>query len=167
MSAAPVMSITDELIAELEAAANACGPMLIDSAETLTPANAGVIECPVCSGEGYSSLENDYCNFDNHAIGVQFYGIGSEFGAGERYFRAANPSVIRALLAERAELKRQVEGLKDTLAGASMWMKDVTDKVLYPVSLGGSDYVARTAEGLGSCTPELFKTIDAAMQAAQ
>jgi hypothetical protein len=104
MTTPPIVSITDELIAELDLAANACGPMLLDSAETLTPADAGAIECPVCYGEGYASLENDYCNFDNHAIGVQFYGIGGEFGAGERYFRAASPAFILALLAERAEL---------------------------------------------------------------
>lgn len=102
-------TVTDELIAELEAAANAATPQDLDSAEEITKADPGaMIECPVCCGEGYASIENDYCNFDNHAIGVQFYGIGPEFGAGERYFRAANPATILALLAERADLKLQL-----------------------------------------------------------
>lgn len=101
--------VTDELIAELEAAANAATPQDLDSAEEIIKSDPGaMIECPVCGGEGYASIENDYCNFDNHAIGVQFYGIGPEFGAGERYFRAANPTAILALLAERADLKLQL-----------------------------------------------------------
>lgn len=109
MTTPPVVSITDELIAELEAAANAATPQDLDSAEEIIKSDPGaMIECPVCGGEGYASIENDYCNFDNHAIGVQFYGIGPEFGAGERYFRAANPTAILALLAERAELKQQL-----------------------------------------------------------
>lgn len=150
MTAAPVMSITDELIAELEAAANACGPMLLDSAETLTPADAGVIECPVCSGEGYASLENDYCNFDNHAIGVQFYGIGGGFGAGERYFRAANPAVIRALLAERAELMRDAERYR--------WLRENVKTEFYGDQLAD----------MFTCTgAKIDKLVDAAMQAAQ
>lgn len=104
-----VPTVTDELIAELEAAANAATPQNLDSAEEIIKADPdAMIECPVCCGEGYASIENDYCNFDNHAIGVEFYGIGTEFGAGERYFRAANPATILALLAERAELKRQM-----------------------------------------------------------
>lgn len=109
-----IMSVTDELIAELEAAANAATPQNLDSAEGIIKADPCVmIECPICHGEGYASHENDYCNFDNHAIGVQFYGIGTEFGAGERYFRAANPSTILALLSERAELKAENEALRE------------------------------------------------------
>ncbi|CAE6905849.1 conserved protein of unknown function [Pseudomonas marincola] len=110
-------TITDDLVAELEALAKSATPQDLDNAEEIIKADPGaMIDCPVCGGEGYASLENDYCNFDNHAIGVQFYGIGSEFGAGERYFRAANPATILALLAERAELKRDV--------GRYRWLKD-------------------------------------------
>lgn len=112
MTTPPVVSITDELIAELEAAANAATPQNLDSAEEIIKADPdAMIECPVCGGEGYASIENDYCNFDNHAIGVQFYGIGPEFGAGERYFRAANPATILALLQHVRELKADAERL--------------------------------------------------------
>lgn len=106
MTASPVMSVTDELIAELERLASNVGAMALDTAEEVEAQNGRMIECPVCSGEGYASAENDYCNFDNHAIGVEFYGIGSEFGLAEAYFRKASPATILALLAERAELKR-------------------------------------------------------------
>ena len=74
MTTAPIVTITDELLAEIEAAANAATPQALDSAEEIIKADPGaMIECPVCGGEGYASIENDYCNFDNHAIGVQFY----------------------------------------------------------------------------------------------
>ena len=105
----PVATITDDLIAELEVAASKAGSLALDSAETVEAANGAMIECPVCCGEGYASAENDYCNFDNHAIGVEFYGIGPEFGIAEAYFRSASPATILALLTERAELKRDAE----------------------------------------------------------
>lgn len=109
MTTSPVMSITDELVAELEALAGKVGAMALDSAEEVVTQSGRMIECPVCCGEGYASAENDYCNFDNHAIGVEFYGIGPEFGLAESYFRAANPATILALLAEREQLKRDAE----------------------------------------------------------
>lgn len=112
MTTAPVVTVTDELIAELEALACKVGAMDLDSAEEVVTQSGAMIECPVCCGEGYASAENDYCNFDNHAIGVEFYGIGPEFGLGEAYFRAANPATILAILAERAELKRVISDVK-------------------------------------------------------
>jgi len=111
MSTSPVMSITDEMVAELEALASKAGALAIDSAETVEAQSGRMIECPVCGGEGYASAENDYCNFDNHAIGVEFYGIGPEFGLADAYFRKANPATILALLAERKELIKDRERL--------------------------------------------------------
>lgn len=109
MTTSPYPTVTDELIAELEAAADAATPQDLDSAEEAIKADPdAMIECPVCGGEGYASVENDYCNFDNHAIGVQFYGIGPEFGAAESYYRRANPATIKALLAHIVDLKQQL-----------------------------------------------------------
>lgn len=106
----PVTSISDELLAELELLAGKASAMALDSADEVTKAEpSAMIECPVCGGEGYASLENDYCNFDNHAIGVQFYGIGPEFGLAEDYFRAANPATILALIQHVRELKCDAE----------------------------------------------------------
>lgn len=106
MTTSPVMTVTDELLAEIEDAARNATPQHLDSAEEIIKADSSaMIECPVCCGEGYASLENDYCNFDNHAIGVQFYGIGPEFGAAEEYYRRANPATISALTTELRRLR--------------------------------------------------------------
>lgn len=108
----------DDLL-KLEAAAIACSPQNLDSAESVIKANPDMyIECPICNGEGAASSENDYCNFDNHAIGVQFYGIGKEFGAAEDYYRAANPAAIISLInrLRLAESKYTSDPLADLAA---------------------------------------------------
>lgn len=114
-----VVSITDELLAELEQLAGKVGAMALDGAQTVEAANGAMIECPVCGGEGYASAENDYCNFDNHAIGVEFYGIGPEFGLAEAYFRASSPATILALLQHVRELKRDAERYR--------WLREACD----------------------------------------
>jgi hypothetical protein len=58
-----------------------------------------VIECPICNGDG-EVYASDYCNIDGRALGVQFYGIGPEFGAHEALwsFLMANlPTILTAL----------------------------------------------------------------------
>lgn len=111
MTTTPVVSITDELLAEIERLAGSAGSLALDTAETIEDQNGAMIECPVCCGEGYASAENDYCNFDNHAIGVQFYGIGPEFGLAEAYFRAANPTAVLTLTTELRRLRAEVQAL--------------------------------------------------------
>ena len=64
----------------------------------IKPGNAASIECPFCGGEGLIASEGGYCNYDGVAIGVEFYGVGTEFGAAEAYYRAANPATVLALL---------------------------------------------------------------------
>jgi hypothetical protein len=83
---------------ELKRLAEAATPQDFDSAEEKT--ENGYIECPHCGGEGEVERQVDYCNYDNVAIGVQFYGIGNEFGAAEAYYRAANPAAVIALIAD-------------------------------------------------------------------
>lgn len=64
-----------------------------------------IIECPICQGDG-EVLAADYCNIDGKALGVQFYGIGSEFGAHEalwRYLRNAVPEILALLEADKDE----------------------------------------------------------------
>jgi len=56
-------------------------------------------ECPFCDGSGEVECSR-YGNFDGKALGVQFYGIGSEFGAHEALWRElvnALPTIISAL----------------------------------------------------------------------
>jgi hypothetical protein len=97
--------MTNEQLEALKAAAKAATPQDIDMAESVERHEGGYIECPVCGGDGNVTIEADYCNYDNTAIGVQFYGIGPEHGAAERYFRAASPANVIALIErlERAE----------------------------------------------------------------
>ena len=66
------------------------------------------VECPVCDGDG-EVRASDYCNFDGVALGVQFYGIGSEFGAHERLWtelKHSAPAMIAAIRELRAENAR-------------------------------------------------------------
>lgn len=76
--------------------------------------------CPTCDGQG-EVFGATYCNFDDKPLGVQFFGIGAEFGRWEDYFRAFRPSAVLSLLtriealeAERDEARarlRNVPGL--------------------------------------------------------
>lgn len=63
-----------------------------------------VVECPFCRGDGEVEA-SDYCNFDGVALGVQFYGIGHEFGAHEKLWTllVGNLSTIISALRERGE----------------------------------------------------------------
>lgn len=83
---------------ELRRLAEAATPQNFDSAEEKS--GNGHIECPHCNGQGEVELEADYLNYDSAAIGVQFYGIGSEFGAAEAYYRAANPAAVLGLISK-------------------------------------------------------------------
>ncbi|MGJ5824849.1 ead/Ea22-like family protein [Serratia sp. H402Y] len=139
---------------ELKAAAMAATPQQIDGAQEKT--EDGCMECPCCSGEGRVDVGADYCNYDNTAIGVIFYGIGDAHVAAERYFRAANPSTVLALLAELeakdnriAELERantsqddhinqqqdRIESLEKTNAGLGRRLGDAEKRLATPVRL--------------------------------
>ena len=83
----------------------------------------GECECPFC-GDGYVDVVT-YSNFDHVAMGVQFFGIGDEFGNYEAYFRQARPATILALLAERDALRAQVEELNLLVAEAKGQLEDL------------------------------------------
>ncbi len=95
MTTSPVMSITDELVAELEALASKAtpGPWEWDGREV---DEEGYVYIPECS-----YLVGAICLADNY----EGYHDDCDFMA------AANPSVIRALLAERAELNKDRQRL--------------------------------------------------------
>lgn len=96
---------------EMKAAAMAATPQKIDGAQEKT--EDGCMECPCCSGDGQVDVGADYCNYDNTAIGVIFYGIGDAHVAAERYFRAANPATVLALLAELEAKNERIAELED------------------------------------------------------
>ena len=160
MSTPLVVSVTDELAAELEELARKVGAMALDSAEEVVTQSGRMIECPACCGEGYASAENDYCNFDNHAIGVEFYGIGPEFGLAEAYFRKASPATILALLAERAELLRDAERLDWFIKECCVMecMNGSASPVVYRI------YWSHEAEGQREWYASPRAAIDSAMQ---
>lgn len=94
--------MTDDQLETLKKAARAATPQNLDSAEIINR-EPGLVDCPTCGGDGYAQFHADFCNYDGHALGVQFYGIGPEHKAAEAYFRAASPAAILALI-ERVEL---------------------------------------------------------------
>ena len=89
---------------EIEKAAIAATGMNFDSAQAVHIGD-GFIECPHCCGSGEVELAADYCNFDGAAIGVQFYGVGTEHVSAEQFYRAVNPSAVIELI----ECLRQAE----------------------------------------------------------
>jgi len=83
----------------LREAAQKATALNLDTAQ-VKRGNDGYLECPCCEGAGYVEEENDFCNIDGVALGVQFYGIGEHHGLAESYLRAANPATVLALLDE-------------------------------------------------------------------
>lgn len=122
---------------ELKKLAVAATPQNFDSAENKD--ENGYAECPCCGGEGAVLVEADYCNYDNVALGVQFYGIGNEFGAAEAYYRAANPAAVMALIAENEKLKTDLREQKDAKLGLSWAIGEI---------MGGRDQLRIEVEAL-------------------
>jgi hypothetical protein len=91
-------------IADVKQKAEAATPQNFDTAELKT-AGAFVV-CPLCDGEGEVEVTADYCNYDDVAIGVQFYGVGNHFGNAEAYYRAASPDLFLAMAARIEELEK-------------------------------------------------------------
>lgn len=96
--------------AELKAAALAATPQNFDTAELKV--DEGYCECPVCGGGGAVEVLGEYTNYDDVAIGVQFFGIGPEFGLAEAYYRAANPAAVLELIAENEALRKVANELR-------------------------------------------------------
>jgi hypothetical protein len=116
--------MVEDLIKRLKEATQAATPQNIDNSERIEIGIDGqkYIECPHCGGEGAVELEADYCNYDDAAIGVQFYGIGNEFGAAEAYFRAASPATILEiidLIEQQSARLTALESERDALLAAA------------------------------------------------
>lgn len=85
------------------------------------------VECPMCAGDGEVEA-TDYCNFDGVALGVQFYGIGSEFGAHENLWRElvkSAPTLLDIITQQEAEIaaayeRGKIEGARLMQEAASM-----------------------------------------------
>ena len=107
--------VTDELKALADLLAKAT-PGDLSTAERHTLQEA--VECPFCQGQGEVEAA-DYCNFDGVALGVQFYGIGEQFGAHEALWNASVNFLrdnLPAIIEQRAEIERMkvvVEAMAD------------------------------------------------------
>jgi len=124
------MTIEDQSrvdIAEMRALMEACTKGDLSTAERHIESE--YVECPACSGDGEIEA-SDYCNFDGKALGVQFYGIGPEFGAHEKLWcavTAALPALLTELEATRAAAERiaELEGALENILGngdSEKWM---------------------------------------------
>lgn len=82
---------------DLKAKALAATTCDLSTAELVRP-SGGYIECPVCGGDGHVHAGNDFVNFDDLPIGVQFYGFGDEINVNEVYFRSFTPATAIALI---------------------------------------------------------------------
>ena len=87
------MSDIKEISAKLRELFAQVTPQAIDTAERK---DDGTYECPFCGGEGEVDGES-YTNFDKVAIGVQFFGVGSEHVRAEKLYRALIEHVPRLL----------------------------------------------------------------------
>jgi len=83
----------------------------LDTAEAVRDESGKYSDCPMCGGEGTVDCENEFVNIDGVALGVQFYGIGKEFGYTEAYFRSVTPAAILELLEQRDQLLEALKGL--------------------------------------------------------
>ncbi|WP_052285670.1 hypothetical protein [Kluyvera genomosp. 1] len=99
------------LMATMKAAAEKATTLNLDTAQEIRDED-GCIECPACGGEGYVDAERDYCNIDNVALGVQFYGIGEHHGLAEEYFRQVVPANVLALVEALEKTQQRISELE-------------------------------------------------------
>lgn len=114
------MSLSHDTLKALHEAAT---PGDLSAAEEHTASET--VECPCCQGDGEVEAA-DYCNFDGVALGVQFYGIGQEFGAHEalwKYLRNAVPEIL-TLIAERDAMRAALEWYADQMCEGLCLGKD-------------------------------------------
>lgn len=66
------------------------------------------VDCPACNGEGCVDVDT-YTNFDDRSVGVQFYGVGPDFGRYEKLYEygiQSAPALAAALVETEAELRK-------------------------------------------------------------
>ena len=107
MTTSPVTSITDELIAELDAAAKAatCGPWR----HATELGQIGSVDV----GD-YVLAQAQQLSYDGN----------SQRNKNAAYIALANPATILALLAERAAMQEQIRSYAITVENAEMWRRD-------------------------------------------
>lgn len=97
-----------DIIQELRGLIAACTKGDLSTAQRHIKAET--VECPACHGDGEVEAA-DYCNIDGVALGVQFYGIGEQFGAHEKLWAAVSAH-LPALL-DRLEAAERGKAMRD------------------------------------------------------
>ncbi|MFU0930876.1 hypothetical protein ACM26E_08645 [Kluyvera cryocrescens] len=113
------------LMATMKAAAEKATALNLDTAQEIRDED-GCTECPVCGGEGHVDAERDYCNIDNVALGVQFYGIGEQHGIAEEYFRQVVPANVLALVEALEKTQTELESFRTAFtewSDKTEWMR--------------------------------------------
>lgn len=156
-----------KVIAELRALLTAATPGDLSTAERHIENET--VECPACQGDGEIEAA-DYCNFDGLALGVQFYGIGREFGAHEKLWTAtikALPMLLDAAdptrhrTASTAALTAEIQRLREALEriGARDYGFDTPSSIAraaLSTSSEVSEPVADTIGGVFADRPGMF-----------
>lgn len=86
------------------------------------------VDCPFCSDGEIEAA--DYCNIDGIALGVQFYGIGPEFGVHEALWGEAIkaiPILLAAIAEQKAKIADLVEDVNRLDGLATQWSKDAEE----------------------------------------
>jgi len=106
-------------VTELKRLALQSTKLELDTAEVVRDESGKYSDCPMCGGEGTVDCENEFVNIDGVALGVQFYGIGKEFGYAEAYFRSVTPAAILELLEQRDQLLEALQNVLKAGRGTS------------------------------------------------
>lgn len=93
----PTLTLADELMV----LAGKATPQRLERAQTHDLNEP--VDCPLCDGEGVVEVET-YANYDDVAIGVQFFGVGDEHVAAHELYKLATPTNITALCLAVKEL---------------------------------------------------------------
>lgn len=128
------MTFTREELAKLHEVAT---PGNLETAETHVAEE--YLECPFCTGNG-EVLAADYCNFDDIALGVQFYGIGHEFGIHEKLWTLLCSATSRQQILDMMD---EVERLRAALVR----LRDCDWKISLPDRMDAVRDIARAALG--------------------
>jgi len=132
-------------IEALRSAAIKATPQNLDSAHVVRH-EGDFMECPTCGGEGYVETGNDYCNFDDAAIGVAFYGIGDAHVAAEAYYRMARPEPILQLIRQRDELLAALKAFVHLVDADVIRARD-SDRDYLLTALSAANQAIANAEG--------------------
>lgn len=102
----------------------------------------GLVTCPICDGEGDVEAKH-FTNIDDKALGVQFYGIGTDFGVHEELWSAlikAAPDLITELRQLRETNQRLNEVVREAgevlqpfAESANSWEPNDGDGALSPI----------------------------------